>query len=59
MTFLRYSSPQPLSDQAKYSLVGDPVLNELGQMLVNNCPEKVTNVGVKHPVHLLPHDSDP
>src|ERR1035438_6627964 len=59
MAFLRHSSPQPLLDQAKYPSVGDPVLNELDQVLVNNCSEKVTNVGVKHPVHLFPHESNP
>jgi hypothetical protein len=28
-------------------------------MLMNNRTEKVTNIGVKHPVHLLPHEPDP
>jgi site-specific DNA recombinase len=32
--FLRYSSPQPLSNQAEYSSVGDSVLDEFAQPFV-------------------------
>jgi site-specific DNA recombinase len=34
--FLRYSSPQPLSNQAQYSSVGDPVFDEFADPFVRN-----------------------
>src|SRR6266478_10016933 len=57
--FLRYSSPQPLSNQAEYSSVSDPVLDEFAQPFVGDCSKEVTNVGIKHPVHFLPYESYP
>src|SRR6267378_3756370 len=57
--FLRYSSPQPLSNQAEYSSVSDPVLDEFAQPFVGDCSKEVTNVSIKHPVHFLPYESYP
>ncbi len=56
---LRYPGSEPLSDQAEYAAVGDPVLNNLDHPSVIDRPEEVTNVCVEHPVHPLPHDPHP
>jgi site-specific DNA recombinase len=57
--FLGYSRPQPFTNQAEYSSVGDSVLDEFAQPFVRNGSEEVTNVGIQHPVHFLPYESYP
>src|SRR6267142_4994416 len=59
LPFFRYSSPQPLSDETKYPSIGDAMLDELQEPIVSNFIEKAPNVGVKNPIHFLPHDSHP
>src|SRR5262245_40821566 len=54
-----HPSPEPLLDQAEYPSVGDPVLEELHQPPVVDVIKESTDVGIEHPVHLLPHQSHP
>jgi len=58
-SILRDPSPQPLLDQAEYPSISDAVLEELDHPFVRNRSEKVTNVSIQHPAHLLPHDPNP
>ena len=55
----RDSRPEPFADQAENPSVGDPVLEKLHHPPVVDRVEEPTDVGVEHPVHLLPHESHP
>src|SRR5260370_19883887 len=59
LPFFRYSSPQPLSDEAKYPSISDAMLDELQEPIVSNFIEKAPDVGIKNPSHFPPHDSYP
>jgi hypothetical protein len=59
LSFFRYSRSQPLADEAKYPSISDAMLDELQEPIVSNFIEKAPNVGVKNPIHFLPHDSNP
>ena len=49
---------QPLTDQPQDPLIRDPVPEEPFQPAAINAGEKVADVRVQHPVHLLPLDPD-
>jgi hypothetical protein len=59
LPFFRYSSSQPLADEAKYPSISDAMLDELKEPIVSNFIEKAPDVGVKNPIHFPPHDSHP
>src|SRR5690242_12061432 len=48
------SCSQPLTDETQNSLIGDPVLKKPLQPTVIKLAEKVADIRVEHPVHLLP-----
>src|SRR6266568_3966918 len=54
----QHAGVEPFLDQSHDAPVRNPVLDELHQTVVVDGVEKATNVGIKHPVHLLPADSD-
>src|SRR5216684_701887 len=49
---------QPLTDQPQDPLIRDPVPEEPRQPAAINAGEKVADIRVQHPVHLLPLDPD-
>ncbi len=49
---------EPFPDQAKYSGIGHPVLDELSRPRVAHVIEEATDVRIEHPVHLLPLQSN-
>src|SRR5450631_407918 len=55
---LRNSGLQPFLDQPKYSPVGNPMLEKPQHPLVVHVIEEPADVGIQHPVHLLPLDPD-
>ena len=57
LAVLRYTRLEPFLDQADDSSVGHPVREELDRPFVAHVVEKAADVGIEHPVHLLPFQS--
>src|SRR5262249_14582643 len=51
--------PQPFLDETENPRIGDPVRDELEQPSMIDGAKEILDVRIEHPVHLLPHDSDP
>jgi len=58
-SILEYAGPQPFLNQAKDPSIPDPMLEKLNHPFVRERPVAITNVGIQHPIHLLPRDPDP
>jgi hypothetical protein len=58
-TILEYAGPQPFLDQAEDPSVPDPMLEKLDHPFVRERSITVTDVGIQHPIHLLPYDPYP
>src|ERR1039457_6831052 len=54
----KHSGLQPLTNPPKDALVADPLFQEPDHPIVVNRPEKVSDVDVQNPVHLLPLDAN-
>jgi site-specific DNA recombinase len=53
---IEHAGPQPSSDEAEDSGVGDPMRNHPQQPLAFDRVEEATDVCVQHPVHVLRHE---
>ena len=58
MAILRYTCLEPFLDQAKYSVIGHPMLDELKSSIRGSCYRRSLDVRIEHPVHLLPLQSN-
>jgi hypothetical protein len=54
-----YASGQPFADQAQQATVRDPVLEEPHHPVVVDGVEERADVGIEHPVHPAPAETDP
>jgi site-specific DNA recombinase len=56
LSVFRYSRCQPLPDQPQYPRIRYPQLHQLHELFMADVVEKVFDIGIQNPVHLLHHD---
>src|SRR5215831_19515385 len=59
LSILEYAGPQPFLDEAEDPSIPDAMLEKLDHPFVRKRSIAVTDVGIQHPTHLLPHESRP
>jgi hypothetical protein len=57
LAIFRHSGLEPFLDEAKYSSISHPMLDQLHGPLVAHVVEEPTNVCIEHPIHSLPQNS--